>query len=438
MEMNEVFLNRMKLILAEEFDAFVESLNNPIEKSVYVNENKISVDEFKNIVDFNMEQIPYEKAGFYVDGDKKGRHALHHAGAFYMQEPSAMFTVNAYNFKGNETVLDMCAAPGGKTIQIANRIPNGVLVSNEFVKSRSEILFSNVERMGLKNVIITNETPENIAKAYGDSFDVVLVDAPCSGEGMFRRGNDVVKQWYPEINEMCAKRQLEILSEADKTLKKNGVLIYSTCTYSILENESVVRKFMNDYNYELLKIECDLPRGIDMSEAVRLYPHKVKGEGQFVAVLKKMSDNFNSSSSTLKLSSSKFTNDFLNKFLNFQEIGTINDVVEYKNYSYNLVKKEMVKKGVNYVSLGVRLGKVEGNRFEPHHNIFTAFGKYFKSQLKLDFKDDLVVKYLRGETFDVNLPEGFGSLLVNNCAVGGFKMSQGKFKNYYPKGLRNF
>ena len=438
MKINEEFFNRMKSILGDEFEAFKESLNNPIEKSIYVNENKISVDDFKKIVNFCVDQIPYEKAGFYVDSEKKGRHSLHHAGAFYIQEPSAMFTINAHKFKGDEVVLDMCAAPGGKTIQIANRIPNGVLVSNEFVKSRSEILFSNVERMGLKNVIITNESPENIADAYGNTFDVVLVDAPCSGEGMFRRGNDVTKEWYPEINEMCAKRQFEILSQADKTLKQNGILIYSTCTYSVLENENVVKEFMASFGYELVNIDCKLTRGIGLEEVVRLYPHKVKGEGQFVAVLKKKSENENIPSSSQKLTNSKLTNDFMLKYLDIEELGTFNNFVEYKNNSYFAPHKELIKKRINYVSLGVRLGVVEGSRFEPHHNLFTAFGNNFKSKLRLDYRDEITKKYLRGETFDVDMPDSFGAILINDCSVGGFKISQGKFKNYYPKGLRNF
>ena len=195
LNLDEKFLSRMKVLLKDEFDSFYESLQQPPQKAIYVNANKIALEKFKNVVDFSIEQIPYEKNGFYVDNEKRGRHALHHAGAFYIQEPSAMFTVNSHNFKGNEKVLDMCASPGGKTIQIANRIPNGVLVSNEFVKSRSSVLYSNVERMGLKNVIITNESPSNLATAYANTFDVCLVDAPCSGEGMFRRGEDVSNQW---------------------------------------------------------------------------------------------------------------------------------------------------------------------------------------------------------------------------------------------------
>ena len=433
MNINDVFFERMKELLKDEYKDFELALNDPIQKSIFINQNKISVEKFKDIIDFPIEQIPYETAGFYVDNTKKGRHPLHHAGAFYLQEPSAMFTINAIEFNGDEKVLDMCAAPGGKTIQIANRIPNGVLVSNEFVKSRSEILFSNVERMGLKNVIISNDTPENIGKAYGNTFDVVLVDAPCSGEGMFRRGEDVTKEWYPEINAMCARRQLEILSHADKTLKENGILIYSTCTYSIKENEEVVREFMKSYNYDLININYPFSRGVDMPEVVRLYPHKVRGEGQFVAVLKKVDKNYNSSSSGVKLTNSRITNMFIK-----ENLVTPVECVEYKNYSYFTPKQDMVKKGVNYISIGVRLGQVVGNRFEPHHNFFTAFGKELKIKHSLNFTDQFVEKYLRGETFDLNLKDGYGCLIVDGCALGGFKMSKGKMKNHYPKGLRNF
>ena len=216
--LDSTFLSNMQAILGNEYDDFINSLSLPNEKAIFVNNNKISTEQFENCVDFSISPIAYEKAGFYVGNAKLGRHPLHHAGAFYVQEPSSMFTVNSYNFKGDERVLDMCASPGGKSIQIANRIPNGLLVSNEIDKARSSILFSNIERMGLKNVIVTNDTPQNIATAYANCFDVCLVDAPCSGEGMFRKGEDMVASWNPNLNAMCAARQKEILTEANKAL----------------------------------------------------------------------------------------------------------------------------------------------------------------------------------------------------------------------------
>ena len=197
-----------------------------------------------------------------------------------------MFTINSHKFNGNEKVLDMCASPGGKTIQIANRIPNGVLVSNEFVKARSGVLYSNVERMGLKNVIITNEAPENLAEAYANTFDVCVVDAPCSGEGMFRRGNEVTEQWNKNLPDMCANRQLEILGSADRVLKQNGVLIYSTCTYSVEENEQVVKNFISKNGYEIINIDAPFSRGIDLPEAVRLFcDGKIKVENNKVYII---------------------------------------------------------------------------------------------------------------------------------------------------------
>lgn len=433
MKLNNTFLDKMKHLLGEEYDNFLTSLNDPLVKSIYVNESKIDVQKFLEIIDFDVDKIPYEKAGFYVDNDKKGRHPLHHAGAFYMQEPSAMFTVNALRFNGDEKVLDMCASPGGKSIQISNRIPNGILVSNEVVKPRAEILYSNIERMGLKNVVITNETPEKIGDAYGNFFDVCIVDAPCSGEGMFRRGDMVGEQWNENLPLMCANRQLEILSHADKTLKQGGYLIYSTCTYSLEENENVVNKFLEVYDYELVQIESCFKKNNNMPETVRLYPHKVKGEGQFVALLKKKAENYNSSYSGLKLTNSRFTNEFIRSNLNINF-----ECYEYLNYNYYIPYKDAIKKHINYVSVGVRLGKMEGSRFEPHQNLFTAFGNYFKNTINLDFKDNNVKNYLRGDVVNCENEDGFGALLINGCAVGGYKISKGKFKNYYPKGLRNF
>lgn len=444
LNLNPVFLQRMKTLLGEEFDDFLLSLNMPLQKSIYVNNNKISTNDFLKIFNYNTEQIPYEQNGFYIDNVKLGRHPLHHAGAFYMQEPSAMFTVNSIKFKGDECVLDMCAAPGGKSIQIANKIPNGVLVSNEINKQRCQILYSNIERMGLNNVIITNESTSNIANAYQDCFDVCLVDAPCSGEGMFRRGEEVVNVWNENLGEMNSARQLNILLDADKTLKQNGYLIYSTCTYNYDENEAVILKFLNQKNYKLINIDYTFSRGKNLEQAVRLYPHKQKGEGQFVCVMQKLDDNIDKKINLFKFDLNKremeCVKTFLNKNLNIKKCKIINQntIVKYNNFYYLTNNCNLIRKNVNYISLGVRLGEFKKNYFEPHHNIFTALGGAFINNLNFDFSSEQVLKYLKGETIDVNLKDGYGAILINGCALGGFKVSAGKFKNHYPKGLRNF
>ncbi len=435
MELNETFKSRMKNILGEEYLSFLDSLDNDSEKAIFIN-NKIDKEHFKNIIDFDIEQIDYEKNGFYIKNEKLGRHPLHHAGAFYIQEPSAMFTINSHKFNGDEKVLDLCAAPGGKTIQIANRIPKGVLVSNEINKARSQILFSNVERMGLKNVIICNDTPEKIGLAYANCFDVVVVDAPCSGEGLFRKGNDMVEAWNPSLNEMCKIRQLEILKSADLALKQNGILIYSTCTYSVEENEEVVEKIIKDYGYSLINIDYDLPRGLNgLTECVRLYPHRVRGEGQFVAVLKKNSFTKTNPSRNLNLQTSSTAGKFIKENTNFSENTRF---YEYDKKIYFVPDANMIKKGVNYLSIGVRIGENKNARFEPCHYLFSAFGNCFKRKIEFKYKDQEVLKYLKGDTIQTNLNDGYGAIIIDGCALGGFKISDGKFKNHYPKGLRNF
>ncbi len=434
-EISESFLLRMKSILGEEFVSFLSALDNPIEKAIYVNNNKCSVEKFKEICDFKISPIPYETNGFYVDSEKRGRHPLHHAGAIYSQEPSAMFTVNSFNFVGDEKVLDLCAAPGGKSIQIANRISRGVLVSNEFVHARSEILYSNIERMGLKNVVITSDSAENICTQYAGYFDVCLVDAPCSGEGMFRRGSEVTDVWNEGLPSMCAVRQLELLDKADKAVKTNGYIIYSTCTYSVEENENVVREFISTHDYELLTINANFDRGINMPEVVRLYPHKVKGEGQFVALMKKREHCDITPGSRLKLNDSKLARDFLKDNTNI-DVKNLN-IKEFKSYIYSVPNIELMSK-VNYVSLGVRLGTVKKDRFEPHQYLFSAYGNEFKEKLDFALSSDEIKKFLRGETLVCNDKNGYVAVLVNGIALSGGKASGGILKNHYPKGLRNF
>ncbi len=432
-DLNNNFLKRMQCLLGSDYPAFLDSFNKAEQKGIYVNNHKMDTKKFCDIIDFEIEPIPYESSGFYVDNSKKGKHPLHHAGAFYVQDPSAMFTVNALKFRGDEIVLDMCAAPGGKSIQIANRIPDGILISNEVIKSRAKILYSNIERMGLDNVMVTNENCTTISKAYANQIDVCLVDAPCSGEGMFRRGEDYIREWNENLPKMCSIRQLEILENANVCLKENGYLIYSTCTYSTEENEEVVRTFMSQHKYELINIDFPFTRGIDLKESVRLYPHQVRGEGQFVAVLKKLEKNETNAYAQMNLKENKNFEKFLQKYTYLDK-----KVYDYKEFSYIVKDLSFVKKDVNYLSLGVCLGADKKKYIEPNHYLFSAYGNTFKNKIDIPYFDPLVKKYLKGEELDVQMSDGFGALIISDCALGGFKISNGKFKNLYPKGLRNF
>lgn len=305
-----------------------------------------------------------------------------------------------------------------------------MLVSNEIVASRCKILHSNIERMGLTNVIIANDTPQNLALNYANTFDVCLVDAPCSGEGMFRRGEEYIKAWNENLQDMCAARQLDILNCADACLKVGGKIIYSTCTYSVKENEGVVKEFLNSHkNYTIETISALFARGINLEQAVRLYPHNNRGEGQFVAVLKKQAGNNLNAKPNLKLKQTNFSKEFFKNYTNLSI-----DEYEFNGNVYYVPNVELIKKGVNYHSIGVNLG--ESNKiFKPSHFLFSAFGKHFNTKFNLNQLE--AEKYLRGEDLQTEFLDGYGVVLVNNCPLGGFKISSGKFKNLYPKGLRN-
>ncbi len=435
LNLNPIFLSRMQELLKDEYPNFLSALNMEAQKGIVVNTSKITVKNFGQIADFKIEPISYDSAGFYIQ-EKLGKHPLHHAGAFYIQEPSAMFTVNCTTFSGSENVLDMCASPGGKSIQIANRIPNGTLVSNEINKSRCEVLYSNIERMGLKNVIIANDSPENIASAYQNCFDVVLVDAPCGGEGMFRRGEDVVKTWNASLKDMCASRQLNILLQADKALKQGGKLIYSTCTYSYEENEGVIKQFLAIRNYKLVNINFPFDRGVGLVETVRLYPHKVRGEGQFVALLIKLGENTTANSPAFKPQKFDKEMQIANKFIE-KTLKNKHNLIKFGNFYYIPANTALIRPNVNYLSVGVRAGEVRKGVFVPNHYLFSAFGSEAVNQIELNFNSLEAKKYIRGETLNVNGNyDGYGAIIFNGCPIGGFKLSNGQFKNHYPKGLR--
>ena len=293
------FKERMKKLLKEEFEDFLKTLEQPPIKAYRINTEKISVDDFSKISPFGDNKIPYVDNGFYLEYDKVGNHPYHHAGMIYVQEPSAMAPVEAIEINENWNVLDMCAAPGGKSTQIKNKLgENGVLVSNEIVMNRCKTLTGNIERLGLKNCVTTCMDTHRLAKTFPSTFDMIMVDAPCSGEGMFRKEMAAIDCWSEENVKMCAQRQNEILDNAVVCLKKGGYIVYSTCTYSLEENEMVVDAFLNKHtDFEIVPVREKLqPFGSDgvlfegcINENItlckRFYPHKNRGEGQFVAVL---------------------------------------------------------------------------------------------------------------------------------------------------------
>ena len=437
------FLNRMKKLLPD-YEDFLASYNQPSVKSFFINTTKISEQEFLDKCDWDISK--YANGYILNDDIKVGKTPEHHAGLLYMQELSAMMPTTFLPLKDDDWVLDLCSAPGGKSIQVANRIPNGLLISNEIVKSRATILKSNIERMGLSNVIVTNNEPKHFENCFGGIFDAVIVDAPCSGEGMFRKDEDAILNWSQENVEACAIRQLAILETANKLLKAGGYLLYSTCTFSLEEDEQVVADFCANHNYEIVPLGFEGATNgvklgnIDTQNCLRFYPHRFRGEGQFVALLKKQE----SSTSCIKgrvyfKQLSKFPTEYkiFKTFCeqNLQDYSDILDNVIYNNnIIYYIANKQMAESGVSLVNCGVVVGEIVKGRFEPNHNFVTCFGNRFNNDLNLTKED--AYKFLKGETLPCE-DNGYVVVKYKGATLGLGKGVNGTLKNHYPKGLRN-
>lgn len=433
--LNDDFVNRMKLMLKDDFNAFIKSYEDSPSRAIRVNKEKITVDDFLRIFPYETIKSELSEDCLYLKTDEKlGRSVFHHAGMIYLQEPSAMLPAYSYDFLDGIKILDLCASPGGKTSQLAVRNPHGLVVSNEINYKRAQVLASNIERQGYKNVIITNASPNELSSSIKGFFDLILVDAPCSGEGMFRKDEEAVKDWSLDLVSLNSKRQKEILDNAMIMLKENGILIYSTCTFSYQENEDNV-SYLLENGFELIKPNdktLRLTTFFDNEYCRRFYPHIGLGEGQFFAVLRKKHEA-TQDYSLLKQKNKleKEVNDFLDDNIEGIELNIIKVKDMYYHVPYSLALP-------NVISYGVALGNVVKGRFVPHHNFFTAFGNYFKNKLIVDYTDHRVNKYLRGEEIDGDVSNGFGAIIVNGVSLGGFKSSNGRLKNYYPKGLRNF
>ena len=436
--LNEEFLKRMKDYLLDEYDSFLVSYNDNNIRAFSINKNVISNELFESIFDYEIKKIPYLDNGYYLmeENVKMGFHPLHHAGALYMQDPSAMCVCESIDFPTDLLVLDLCAAPGGKSIQLAQRLSNGILISNEIDKDRVKALYSNIERMGLNNVVVTNNAPIDFLKNFKNSFDMILIDAPCSGEGMFRKYPESQELWSLENVKVCHNRDIEIVDIAHQLLKKDGILIYSTCTFAREENEDIVSYLIEKYNYSQIDVKDNIKSVLKegfIPKTYRFYPHLVDGEGQFLAILQKTDGEISNLKSFTKFSKSIEFDEFCKK--NLKE--KLTNIIQKKDdlYYYTAPFDLSSLKVLNY---GVKLGEVYNKRFIPNHNFFKAFPYLFNSSLNMDYKDDMVSKYLRGEQIFSNVLNGFGVLKINNISLGGYKANSGNLNNYYPKGLRNF
>ena len=449
-QLPQEFENRMKTLLGDQFEDFKKSFDEPPVRAFRVNTDKISLEDFEKINPFGGEKIPYVPNGFYFDYDGIGNHPYHHAGMVYVQEPAAMVPVESIEIGKNWKVLDMCAAPGGKSSQIKNELgKDGILVSNEIIPSRCKILTGNMERMGFQNVVTTCMHPQKLVKMFPQNyFNMIMVDAPCSGEGMFRKEEIAIDEWSPENVKMCAERQAEILDCAAKLVKLGGYIVYSTCTFSLEENEMTVDAFLQRHSgFELVpateKVRENTTDGIhfdgckceNIYYARRCYPHKTKGEGQFVAVLHYADSPIDSEHFSVPFGKEKldktlidFLDDTLTKYKK-------ENVQMYNGNPVYFTPQFPVPRGVAF-ACGVTIGEIRKNYVVPHHQFFMAMGKDFKRKIELTANSEEIKKYLHGEEFNTDCPNGWAVVLVDGCTLGGVKVSNGRAKNHYPKGLR--
>ncbi len=443
------FQERMKNLLGDEYKAFTDSYEEKPVRAFRVNTDKISLEDFEKINPFPTEKIPYVENGFYFDYDGIGNHPYHHAGMIYIQEPAAMVPAESIDIQPNWKVLDLCAAPGGKSSQIKNKLSeNGVLVSNEIVPSRCKILTGNMERMGFKNVVTTCMSPQKIEKIFPETFNMIMVDAPCSGEGMFRKEESAIDEWSPENVKMCAQRQAEILDCAAKMVKVGGYIVYSTCTFSLEENEMTVDAFLQRHpGFQLVpttqRVQKNTSDGIcfdgckceNIHYTRRCYPHKTKGEGQFVAVLYYADSNIDSDRFFVRVGEEKLSQTLVD-FLDDTLVSYEKDNVQiYNGNPVYFTPDFPIGKGVAF-SCGVTIGEIRKNYIQPHHQFFMAMGTHFKRKIQLTAESGEIKKYLHGEEFSTNCPNGWAVVMVDGCTVGGVKVSNGNAKNHYPKGLR--
>lgn len=432
----DVFLQRMEALLKDEFPEFLKFYNSPDSyRGIRLNTLKCSEDKLRAALPFELRKTPFCEQGFYLPDDVKsvGNHPMHHAGAFYVQEPSATSAVTMLDVKKGDRVLDLCAAPGGKSTQIASALQNtGLLLCNEIVRNRAIILLSNIERMGVRNAVVTNASPDVLCKRLEGFFDKVLVDAPCSGEGMFRK-NDAEREWSVEHVKSCAERQLRILNSAKDTLRQGGELVYSTCTFSREENEGVIERFISENpDFEFVDSKVSFGRQA-MGYARRIFPMD-GGEGHFAAKLRRKSEVMPSFTlDTVRTKIDKDVFEFYDSVFVDRVFGERLRIEGGKIYA--LPENVPSLGGVSVLRRGVLLGEIKKNRIEPHHCAFMA-AKPSDCARSMELGDEMIKKYLHGEEVSARSEKGFCAVCYNGITTGFGKASGGTVKNKYPKGLR--
>ncbi len=440
MSLPNEFVKEIEAILCAETASFLETLENKKARpGLRVNTLKISVDDFQQISPFPLEPIGWCQDGFYYPIEARpAKHPFYHAGLYYLQEPSAMAPVTILDPKPGDKVLDLCSAPGGKSLQIAAKLQGqGLLVANDLYSDRLKALTRNIEQAGIQNAAILNETPERLERTFAEFFDKILIDAPCSGEGMFRKDKRAILGWQEFPPLYCQRRQRGILQEAAKLLKPGGVLVYSTCTFNQKENEDVLIDFLNnnhDFEGVPLKEEYGLVNG-KTPYSLRLWPHQVEGEGHFIAKIKKKGSSAEKSVPRVGLEPNELVSEF---FKDHIKLNLDRYVFEAYGSHFFLVSKDLPPlDGLRVSRPGWFIGELKKKRFEPSHALIMALKEEnLPNKLQLTRGDKRLSIYLRGQTFVVPNDNGWIGVFLEQFPLGWGKVSNNVLKNHYPKGWR--
>ena len=425
----EAFLDRMKHQLDDEYEDFLRSLERPRAVALRFNPLKGTAPELP----FVQQPVPWELEGFYYDpASRPGLHVYHEAGVYYLQEASAMAPVALLDPQPGERVCDLCSAPGGKTTQIAGRmLGKGFLLCNEWSPKRAKILSQNIERMGVANALVTNEDTSVLAKRFAGSFDKVLIDAPCSGEGMFRKEEAAVTDWSIETVQMCARRQAEILHNGAQLVRPGGRLVYSTCTFAPEEDELAVAAFLEnhpEFEPEIIKAPWFVP-GENGSH--RLWPHKLLGEGHFAAVLRKKGDK---EAEFTPVSGGKLPKEWVQFAKDLQIELPAGQAVMFGDTLYWAPEGMPDIARLRVLRAGLELGTVKKGRFEPSH----ALALWLKSCSNVqNYEPDSaeMAKYIHGDVVPSSI-RGWCLVTAGGYSIGWGKGDGNVLKNHYPKGLR--
>lgn len=511
----EEFLKRMQEMLGEEYEEFLASYEQPRTYGLRVNTRKMTPEEFEERKIFPVKRIPWVENGFFYEGDvRPAQHPLYAAGAYYLQEPSAMTPAACLPVEPGERVLDLCAAPGGKATELGAKLKGkGVLVANDISNSRAKALLYNLEVFGIDNAFVTNETPERLADAFEGYFDKILVDAPCSGEGMFRKEQAVARDWTPEKSEYFAGQQREIVRQAVRMLRPGGKLLYSTCTFAPCEDEQTIAWTLEQFpQMRLIPLpeyegfspgrpewgnenSAGYPEGtngnLELKRCVRIWPHKMNGEGHFLALLekdsagrsvsgeqeesraeqeklmgileeknpkglqretkrngrldqrKKAGKKGKASGSVSENALSRKDRELIEEFLKPCSRSFPAERMELRGQKVYLVPElpETVR-GLKFLRNGLYMGEIRKDRFEPSQQLAMSLGAgEFQECICLEPDDERAQRYLRGETLNIRpeetkSPSGWKLVCVGGLPLGWGKLVQGVLKNKYQSSWR--